>query len=452
MVIEDCLAIVSCVLLLNKFMAMNSEIKKLPESEVEIKISVPWKEWEKFIDQATSDYSKEIKIEGFRVGKAPRNMVEQKVGKGALLEAAAQKAIQGTFPKILEENKIEAIGKPRAEILKLAEGNDLEYKIVVAVVPEAKLKPWKSAIEKINKEYAKKKAEVTQEEIEKELENIAKSRVQHLKVEREAKDGDNVIIDFQVKRDGVPIENGSSKNHPLILGRGVFIPGFEEQVVGMKAGETKDFELTFPKDYHEKSLAGNPAQFSVTVNEVQERKTPDLSDEFARSLGEKFKNLEDLRKSIAEGMQEEKKHEFKEKRRGEFIEALISKLEVEIPEVLVHEELHKMIGEFEMQLQGMGMTFDQYLMQIKKSIDDIEKEWEPQAEKRVKAALALEELVKEEKIEIPAEEIEAEMNKTLAQYKKIKDVEKNIDLARLYNYVKGMMQNEKALTMLEEIK
>jgi len=433
-------------------MAINSEIKKLPNSQLEIKVSVSWDEWEKYIDQAAADYSKEIKIEGFRPGKAPKDMVEQKVGKGALLEAAAQKAVQGTYPKIITENKIDAIGAPKAEILKLAEGNDLEYKAVCAVIPEVILKPWKSAIEKINKEYAKKKVEVSKEEIEKELENIAKSRVQHVKVDREAKDGDNVILDFGVKRDGVPIENGSSKNHPLILGRGVFIPGFEEQVVGMKAGETKDFELTFPKDYHEKSLAGNPAQFTVTVNEVQERKSPEVSDEFARSLGEKFKNLEDLRKSVAEGMEKEKKHEFKEKHRVEIIDALIEHLQVELPEVLIHEELHKMINEFGIQLEGMGTTFDQYLKQINKSIDDLEKEWEPQAIKRVKAALVLEEVAKEKEIEVKSEEVEAEMNKTLAQYKKIKDVEKNIDLARLYNYVKGMMQNEKTLALLEEIK
>ncbi|HRY27632.1 MAG TPA: trigger factor [Candidatus Moranbacteria bacterium] len=432
-------------------MAINSEIKKLPNSQLEIKVSVSWDEWKKYIDQAVADYSKEIKIEGFRPGKAPKDMVEQKVGKGALLEAAAQKAVQGTYPKIITENKIDAIGAPKAEILKLAEGNELEYKAVCAVIPEVTLKPWKSAIEKINKGYAKKKVEVSKEEIEKELENIAKSRVQHVKVDREAKDGDNVILDFGVKRDGVPIENGSSKNHPLILGRGVFIPGFEEQVVGMKAGETKDFELIFPKDYHEKSLAGNPAQFTVTVNEVQERKSPEVSDEFARSLGEKFKNLEDLRKSVAEGMEKEKKHESKEKHRVEIIDALIEHLQVELPEVLIHEELHKMIGEFEVQLSGMGMTFDQYMKQIGKSIDDLEKEWEPQAEKRVKAALVLEEVAKEKEIEIKSEEVEAEMNKTLAQYKKIKDVEKNIDLARLYNYVKGMMQNEKVLEMLEGI-
>ena len=430
---------------------INSEIKKLPESQVEITVSVSWDEWEKYIEQAAVDYSKEIKIEGFRAGKAPRNMVEQKVGKGALLDAAAQRAVQGTYPKVVKDNKIDAIGSPKAEIIKLAEGNTLEYKCITAVVPEVSLKPWKNAVEKINKEHAKKNAEVSNEEVQKELEEIAKSRVQHFTVEREAQDGDNVTLSFEVKKDGVPIENGTSKSHPMILGRGVFIPGFEEQVLGMKAGEIKDFELTFPKDYHEKSLAGAPAQFTVTVETVQERKSPDVTDEFARSLG-KFKDLEDMRKNVKEGMEEEKKNELKEKHRGEIIDALVEATVVEIPHVLLHEELHKMIGEFEMQLQGMNATFEQYLQQVGKTVDEVEKEWEPQATKRIKAALALEEVAKEKEIEISNEDVEAEMNKTLAHYKKIQDVEKNIDLGRLYNYVKGMMQNEKVLEMLETIK
>lgn len=430
---------------------ITSEIKKLAQSEIEVSVTVSWDEWERYIDQAAKDYSKEIKIQGFRAGKAPRDMVEKKVGTEALLNAAAEKAVQGTYPKVVTEKKIDAIGKPKAEIVKLAEGNELEYKVVTAVIPEVSLKPWKSAVEKVNKEYAKKSAEVTAEEVDKELEDIAKSRVQHITVEREARDGDNVILDFEVKKDGVQIENGASKNHPMILGRGVFIPGFEEQVVGMKAGEIKDFELTFPADYHEKGLAGKPAQFIVTLNTVQERKSPEVTDEFARSLG-KFKDLAEMRKNVTEGMEEEKKNELKEKRRGALIDALVENLVVEIPHVLVHEELHKMIGEFEMQLQGMNLTFDQYLGQIGKTIDEIEKEWEPQAIKRVKAALALEEVAKEKEIEIPNEEVEAEMNKTLAHYKKIQDVEKNIDLGRLYNYVKGMMQNEKVLEMLENTK
>ena len=161
--------------------------------------------------------------------------------------------------------------------------------------------------------------------------------------------------------------------------------------------------------------------------------------------------MADMRKNVAEGMVEERKNELKEKKRGEYIDALIEHSQVELPEVLVHEELHKMIGEFEMQLQGMGMTFDQYLGQIKKSLDDLEKEWEPQAIKRVKAALALEEVAKEEEINVPSEEVEAEMNKTLAQYKKVKDIEKNVDLSKLYDYVKGTMQNEKALELFESI-
>ncbi len=438
-----CLLLYECMI--------TSEIKKLPNSEIEVLVSVPWKLWEKYIDQAAADYSKEIKIQGFRAGFAPRDMVEKKVGKEALLDAAAQKTVQGTYPKVVTEKKIDAIGAPKAEVVKLAEGNALEYKVVTAVIPEVTMKPWKSSMEKVNKEYDKKKTDISAEEVEKELAEIAKGRVQHITVDRAAQDGDNVILSFEVKKDGVPIENGTSKSHPMILGRGVFIPGFEEQVLGMKAGEIKDFELTFPKDYHEKGLAGNPAQFTVTVETVQERKSPELTDEFAKSLG-KFKDLEDMRKNVSEGMAEEKKVELKEKRRGALIDALVEVTQVETPHVLVHEELHKMIGEFEMQLQGMNITFEQYLMQIGKSIDELEKDWEPQAIKRIKAALALEEVAKEREIEVSNEDVEAEMNKTLAQYKQIKDAEKNIDLGKLYNYVKGMMVNEKVLEYLEGIK
>ena len=430
---------------------IESTLKKLPNSELEITVSVSWDEWEKFLDTAAKAYSEEIKIEGFRPGKAPKNMVEQKVGKGALLEAAAQQALRETYAKVLVEKKIEAIGSPKAELIKLAEGNNLEYKITTAIIPTLTLKPWRKAVEKINKAHAKDDATISEQDVDKEIEEIAKSRVQHVTVDREAQDGDNVILDFTVKQGGVPIENGTSKNHPLILGRGVFIPGFEENIIGMKAGDEKEFELAFPQEYHAENLAGKPAQFEVKVNEVQERKSPEVSDEFARSLG-KFKDLAEMRKNVSEGMAEEKKNELKEKKRSEYIEALIELSDVELPEVLIHEELHKMISEFEMQLQGMGMNFEQYLGQMGKTLDELEKEWEPQAIKRIKAALALEEVVKEEEINIPSEEVEAEMNKTLAQYKKVKDIEKNVDLSKLYNYVKGTMQNEKVLELFESIK
>ena len=426
------------------------EITKLPKSEVEIKVSVPFDEWKKYLSQAVSDLSKDMKISGFRPGKAPRNMVEEKIGKSNILQEAAEKAIQKTYADILAEGKIDAIGAPKAEILKLAEGNDLEYKIVTAVIPEVKIKKWDSEIKKINKKYKDEKIEIKDEDIDAEIKKIAESRAVLITVNREAKIGDNVLVDFKVSKDGVPIENGTSQNHPLILGKGVFIPGFEENLIGMKENEEKKFILDFPKEYHEKGLAGKPAQFEVKLNLVQERQIPEINDEFAKLLG-KFENLEALKESIRNGMAEEKKMETKEKKRSEFLEELMKITETDLPEVLVHQELHKMLGEFEMQLAQMGMDLDGFLSKMGKTKDDLENEWKVQAEKRVKSALILEEIAKEQDIKIENEKIEEEMNRTIGYYKKEKDLEKNIDMGRLYEYTKGLLTNEEVFKYLERL-
>lgn len=430
---------------------ITAQVKKLPKSEVEISVSVSWEKWQPQIEQAVKEFSKQMKVPGFRAGKAPRNIVEKQVGSAALLGEAADKTIRDTYPEVLKNEKIEAIGAPKAEIRKLAEGNDLEYVVKTAVVPEATLDAsWKKAAAKINAEYAKKKEEIKDEEVDKEVSALANSRVQLVDVDRAAQKEDSVVLDFTVKMEGVPIEGGTSKNHPLILGRGVFIPGFEDQVMGMEKGSHKEFKLTFPADYHAKELAGKEAEFAVDLLKVQERRTPEITDEFARSLG-KFENLEELRKSVREGMAEERKKQAEESRRGEYVEALIKAAKAELPEVLVHEELHRMLHEFGAQLEGMGMQLDAYLEHTKKTREELEKEWHPQAEKRVMAALALEAAAKEEGIDISSEEMEAEMNKTLAQYRSVKDIEKNIDMEKLYTYVKGKLSNDKVFELLEKM-
>ncbi|MFH0969014.1 MAG: trigger factor [Patescibacteria group bacterium] len=429
---------------------LNKEITKLPHSEISIKVSVPWEEWKAFLDQAVFDLSKDMKIPGFRPGKAPKNMVEQKIGKENILQNAAEKAIQKTYAGIIGEGKIDAIGAPKAEISKLAEGNELEYKIVTAVIPEIELKPWKDEIKKISKRYEDVKVEVKDEDISKELQKIAESRAILVTVRREAENGDSVWVDFKVLRDGIPIENGTSKNHPLILGKGVFIPGFEENIIGMKENEEKKFTLKFPEEYHEKNLAGKDTDFEVKLNLVQERQIPEINDKFAVSLG-KFENLEALQKNIREGMEKEKELETKEKKRSEFLDELGKLSKVDLPEVLVHQELHKMLHEFEAQLAQMGMSLDDFLKKMSKTQDDLEKEWKLQAEKRVISAVILEEIAKDQEIEIRNEEIEEEMNKTLGYYKKEKDLEKNINMGRLYNYTKGVLINEKVFEYLEKI-
>lgn len=429
---------------------MKIDKKDLKDCQVELKIVVPWKDWSDFLNKSFEKISKEVKIEGFRPGKAPKEMVEKKVGKEMILGSAIEEAIRDSYSKALEKEKIDAIDSPKVDVKTAEEGKDLEYTATTTVMPKVKMSDWKDAVSKVNKENKDKKAEVKKEDIDAELEKLAKSRTKLITVQRIAKKGDSVEIDFDVLQEGVPIENGSSKKHNLILGSNTFIPGFEEELIGSKAGDKKEFELSFPKEYHATHLAGKPCTFKVKVNLVQETEVPKIDDEFAKSLG-KFETLKDLKDIIEKGMKDEKEARMAEEKRSAIVEELIKKIEVEIPKVLLDGELHKMIHEFEGQIQSMGMNLDQYLEQMKKNREDLEKEWIPQAEKRIKSALALEEIAAAEKIEIPAEEIEAEMNKTLAMYKNIKDAQKNIDMARLYNFTKGTLQNQKVFEMLEKL-
>lgn len=428
------------------------EIKKLPKSKVEFKLVITWDNWKVFLDEAAEKISKEIKIEGFRPGKAPKAIVEQKVGKDLILSTAAENAIKKNYPQEIKKLDLDVIGSPEITISKLAEGNDLEVMVVASVMPKVELKKYTDEVNKLNVAYAQEKADVAAEDILKEIEKIAKSRAKLVTVRREAKKDDSVVIDFEVKRNGVVIEGGVAKDHNLILGSEVFIPGFEDQIVGMKEGEEKEFELKFPKEYHEKNLAGNPAQFKVNIKLVQERQIPKIDDDFAKSLGD-FNSLEDLKNSIKKGMQKEQDFRRQEKRRGDIMEILITKTELsdELPEILVHEEIHKMLHELEGQIQQMGMSLADYVGQMGKTIDDLEKDWVPQAQKRIKAALALEQIIKEKEIKVSSEKIEEAMNKTLQFYKNEKDAKSKIDMKRLFDYTSGMLKNEEAFKMLEKI-
>lgn len=430
---------------------MDNKIKKLKNSQVEFELTVAQADWEKYLDVAAAEASEEIKIEGFRPGKAPRNLVEQKIGKSAIVNGAAEKAIKKSYVDFVTQEKLEVLGSPQVELIEAEEGKDLKYKVTVAVMPEVKVKEaYVKAVKKVNETFKDKSPKVDDDELQLELEKLANSRVQLITVNREAQKDDNVEVDFEVLMGGVPIESGTSKKHNLVIGKGVFIPGFEEQVIGMKAGDEKEFELNFPAEYHKKDLAGKPATFKVKMNLVQERKTPEITDEFAAGLGQ-FKNLEELKKSMREGMEHENEHKLKDEKRAAQIDAIIENTETELPEILIDEEVHKMEHEFEYQLSGMGMNLDQYLTQLKKDRAELKKDWRPQAEKRVLSALVLTEIAKEQDIKIEGKDVEAEMNKTLQYYKNVKDMEKNIDMERLYNYSKGVLENEKVFEYLESL-
>jgi len=426
-------------------------IKKLPKSRVEFESVVPLSEWKNFLRLAAEEISQEIKIAGFRPGKAPRNLVEQKVGKATVFNNAAEKAVSKNYLEYIKKEKIEAIGNPEIKVLNAEEEKDFRYKAVVSVMPEIILdEGYVKSIKKINEEFAKKIVEVGKEEVDLELEKLAKSRVKLITVRREARKNDSVEIDFNVFMDGVPIENGQSQKHPLIIGKGVFIPGFEDKIVGMKEGEEKEFELDFPSDYHQKNLAGKKAAFKVKMNLVQERQVPEINDEFARLLGD-FENLDALEKSIRLGIKEEMEMKNKEKGRTDFLEKIMENVKTELPEILVSQETERMLEEFSHQIQAMGMNLENYLKKIKKDKEELKKDWQPQARKRVISSLAIEKIARDQEIKIPAKKIEAEMNKTLSLYKNVKNIKKNIDMKKLYDYSQGVLENEAVFNYLEKL-
>jgi trigger factor len=218
----------------------------------------------------------------------------------------------------------------------------------------------------------------------------------------------------------------------------------------MNEDEEKEFALTFPKEYHKKELAEKKAKFKVKMNLVQERQLPEINDEFAVALG-KFENLTELKKNIQEGLEHENTHKIKEEKHTKYLDEIVKNLEGELPDVLVADELNRMVQEFEGQIQSTGMTLDNYLEKLKKTKAELTSDWEPQAEKRIKSALAIKEIVKADEIKLETEDVELEMNKTLQYYKNVKDFEKTVDMKRLYDYVKGTLENDKVFEMLEKL-
>ncbi|MBP9751589.1 MAG: trigger factor [Candidatus Moranbacteria bacterium] len=429
---------------------MDIKVTKLPKSRVEMEISVPWDEWKGEIDHAAQHLASEIKVEGFRPGKAPRAMLEKRLGKATVLIEGAEHAIDHLYPAALEQSKVDAIGKPEVRLDEVKDGESLRFTVTTAVMPDVTIRPWEKKVKSVNEDHRKAKHEVSAEDVEKALRDIAESRAKQVAVAREARESDVVLVDFVVRQGGVPIEGGTSKKHPIVLGKGAFIPGFEEAILGMKEGEEKTVSLTFPEKYHIGMLAGKPADFHVKVIGVQERQIPELDDAFASSLG-KFESIAKLRENVAEGMRIEKENEAKEKRRIAILEAILGEAEAEIPEALVEGELRRMISEFGSQAAMAGMTLEDYLARGKKTEKDLANEWRPQAEKRILSGLALDMIAKEREIEAVQEEIEAEMNKVLAYAKSIEKAEKDLDLAAIYDAARSRLRNEKLFELLENL-
>lgn len=430
------------------------EMERIEGSRIKLQMVLSAKAFNRVIKQVADHLAKSIKVDGFRKGNIPFEVVKKSVGENRLLQEGAEEAMKQNYVDYVVENKLEVIGQPEVQFKKIAMGNDLEAEIKVAILPEIELnKKWKEEVTKINKKNQKNEIKVEASEIQKELEVLAKQRAKISTVDRVAQKGDQVQVDFEAFKDNAVLEGGSAKDHTLIIGENKFIPGFEDNLVGIKAGVVKEFELKFPEKYQQKHLAGQKVTFKVTMKNVQQREIPEINDKFATGIG-KFKNLAEIEENIKKGIKAEKENQAKQKLHMEILNNLIDKSKIEVPDVLINAEIDKMKMELDGQLSQMGLSKDAYLQQIGISENKLEEQWkEKDALKRVKASLILRHLSLENKIVPETKAIEERVNQVMQHFKMMAKGQKNDDLdaQRIYANVKNEMTNEMTLDYLMEL-
>ena len=382
----------------------------------EITIKIEGKEWEEAMDKAFQKANKKAKIDGFRPGKAPKDIFIKKYGKESLMMDAADLSINDAYLKMLEENKdLEIVAQPELKLKSLDE-NGVEFVFTLTLKPEVKLGKYKGL------KVTKDSTEVTEEEIDETIMNMRNRYAENRVKDGEIVDGDVAVIDFEGFKDDVPFEGGKAEGYSLKIGSHTFIPGFEEALVGMKAGESKDIHLTFPEDYHSEELKGQPVVFKVTVNEVKETIIPELSKEFYEDLGmEGINDEESLRNQVKENIAARKEMEAENKYTDDLLKAAIENMTVEVPEVMVTEEIDRMLRQYEDNLKMQGLTLEQFYQFTNSDEAALKDQMKEEALNRVKARLLLEEVAKVEKLEINDEEADQEAEKLAERYGMKKD-------------------------------
>lgn len=427
---------------------MDSKITSKEKSQVEILVTASWEEFQPFLDKAASQLSDNMKVKGFRPGKAPWREVEKIVGSEKLLREAANEAVKKLYTQVVMDNNVRALGSPSVEVLKLAPENPFQFKAVADIMPEVKLSDYRSKLQ--NSKPKKEESKVEEKEVEDTIKQLQNSRAKYKTVSRSAQKGDRVEVDFEIQENGVPIEGGQSKNHPIVLGDKKFIPGFEENLEGMKESEEKNFEIKVPQTFPQKQIAGKDLSVHAKVDLVQKKEIPEADDEFAKSLGQ-FESMEGLRGNIKEGLKKEKDQKEKEKRRSAMLEVVAGDMEVELPQSLVDGTLNQMVSEFKSNIESGGVKFDDYLSHIGKTEEDLKKEWIKAAEKRAKSSLALSQLAEAENIQVDEKEVEAKANEILSSLPNPEEFSKKVSSEQLKEYAYGILKNEKTFERMEQI-
>ena len=412
-------------------------------NEVKLKITIEAEKFDQAIKKVYFKNAKYFNIPGFRKGKAPIQIVERYYGKEIFYEDAFNEIAGEALEEAVEKNKLEIVSRPDIEVTQIEKGKDLIFEAIMQTKPEAELGKYKGIeIEKI--EY-----NVTDEDIEHELKHMQEHNSRIITIEdRPVEKGDIATIDFEGFVDGEAFEGGKAEGHELEIGSNTFIPGFEDQIIGMNIDEEKEIEVKFPEEYFSKELAGKDATFKVKVHEIRKKELPELDDEFAKDVSE-FDTLKELKKSIKEKQQKQNDDKAKYETQDAAIKAVCEDMKVEIPSGMIETEIDNMIKEIEQRLSYQGIKLAQYLQMVDKKEEDLRKEYEPQAIEAIKSRLALEAVIKAEKIKVSNKEVEEKMKEMAKNYKREND-EEFLKNENVKNYIKEALETEKAINLLVE--
>lgn len=396
-------------------MTVQANWEKKEGNEGVLTITVPAERFETALDQAFKKVVKDVNIPGFRKGKVPRPIFEQRFGVESLYQDAIDIVLPSAYSEAVEQTDIFPVDQPSIDIDEIERGKDLVFVCEVTVKPEVKLGDYKGLEVDVEEE------EVTEEHVTYELEALQESHAELVvKEEGTVEEGDTAVIDFEGFIGDEPFEGGKGENHPLEIGSGQFIPGFEEELIGKETGET-EVNVTFPEDYHAKELAGKEATFKVTIHEIKEKELPALDDEFAKDVDEEVESLEALKEKKREELLNERKQAAENKKREQLIEQVTENAEIDIPEAMVQTELDQMLNEFEQRLQMQGMNLETYFQFSGQTEEQLKEQMSTDAQLRVKTNLVLEAVLEAENIEVEEADIEAELENMASMYNLEKD-------------------------------
>lgn len=399
---------------------MSAKWEKLENNQGVLTVEVEEADFNKALDQAFKKVVGKVNVPGFRKGKVPRKIFEARFGVESLYQDALDILLPTAYQKAIDETGIEPVDRPDIDIEQLEQGKPVIFKANVTVKPEVELGEYKGL------EIPEKDFSVTDEQVNEELETVRNRQGELIVVEDgEIQDGDTAVIDFEGFIGEEAFEGGKGENYSLEIGSNTFIPGFEEQLVGLKKDEEKDVVVTFPEDYHAEELKGKEATFKVKVNEIKRKQLPELDDEFAKDVSE-FETLDEYKADLKQKLEERAKQEEEQYKKDTVVEKATENATIDIPEVMIDNEIEHMMREFEQRLQMQGLNLEQYFQFSGQDKEALQEQFRTDAEKRVRTSLTLEAIAKAENIEITDEDIDAELEKLAEMYGRSKDEIKTI--------------------------